>query len=403
VLAEEKYRPHLKDILNAITHYTRLAFVLGSEPWRPSTEMPDHRFIEQVFTIPAGNVRKTLWKEELAGVGSETSDFDLGLLASNFQFTAGQMRDAITEAQTLARWRAGESAKIILSDLQTACRSQSSVKLNSLARKIEPRYDWQDIVLPADQIAQLREICVQARRRDIVFGEWGFQRKLSLGRGLNVLFSGPAGTGKTMAAEVIARDLGLDLFKIDLSQIVSKYIGETEKNLHRIFLEAQSSYGILFFDEADALFGRRSEVKDAHDRYANIEIGYLLQKMEEYDGMSILATNLRQNMDEAFIRRLQVIVDFPFPNEGYRELIWGVIFPTESPLSKDVDFNLLAREVKLAGGNIKNIALTAAFFAADNGGVIRMPHLVRAAKREYQKVGRVWADALWNEAASVRS
>jgi SpoVK/Ycf46/Vps4 family AAA+-type ATPase len=215
------------------------------------------------------------------------------------------------------------------------------------------------------------------------------------------LFSGPAGTGKTMAAEVIARELGLDLYKIDLSQVVSKYIGETEKNLHEVFREARRSYAILFFDEADALFGKRSEVKDAHDRYSNIEIGYLLQKMEEYDGIAILATNLRQNMDEAFVRRLQVIVDFPFPNEEYRELIWGVIFPAESPLGDDVDFNLLAREIRLAGGNIKNMALAAAFFAADNGGVIRMPHLVRAAKREYQKVGRVWADAEWGELIAV--
>jgi len=261
----------------------------------------------------------------------------------------------------------------------TACRAKSNQNLRRLAQKIQPKYTWDDIVLPPDSLAQLREICNQAKYRHIVYGEWGFDSKLSLGKGLNVLSSGPPGTGKTMAAEVIANELRLDLYKIDLSQVVSKYIGETEKNLHQIFREAQGSHAILFFDEADALFGKRSEVKDAHDRYANIEIGYLLQKMEEYDGIAILATNLRKNMDEAFIRRMQFIVEFPFPDEEHRQLIWEVIFPREAPLGDDVDFSLLAREVRLAGGNIKNIALAAAFYAADDGGVIRMSHLMQAA------------------------
>jgi len=313
------------------------------------------------------------------------------LLASNFQFTAGQIRDVVCEAQTLTRWRIGSEGAPDLGDLQKACRNQATSRLNALARKLEPHYGWKDIVLPDDQLAQLHEICVQARYRDVVFGDWGFERRLSIGRGLNVLFSGPAGTGKTMAAEVIAGELGLDLYKIDLSQVVSKYIGETEKNLQLVFQEAKSSYAILFFDEADALFGKRSEVKEAHDRYSNIEIGYLLQKMEEYDGIAILATNLRQNIDEAFVRRLQVIVDFPFPNEEYRELIWTVLFPPECPLSDDVDLATLARHIRVAGGNIKNIALSAAFFAAEEGGgVVGMPHLVRASRREYQKLGRIW-------------
>jgi SpoVK/Ycf46/Vps4 family AAA+-type ATPase len=251
-------------------------------------------------------------------------------------------------------------------------------------------------VLPSDQIDQLKEICSQAKYRYVVYGQWGFDRKLSIGKGLNVLFSGPPGTGKTMASEVIANELGLDLYKIDLSQVVSKYIGETEKNLRHIFEEAQTSYAILFFDEADALFGKRSEVKDAHDRYANIEIGYLLQEMEAYDGIAILATNLRQNMDEAFVRRLQV-VEFPFPDEKYRELIWKVIFPNEAPINDDVDFPLLAREANLAGGNIKNIALAAAFYAAAAGDDIRMHHLVAATRREYQKLGRTWNEAVWQK------
>jgi SpoVK/Ycf46/Vps4 family AAA+-type ATPase len=189
---------------------------------------------------------------------------------------------------------------------------------------------------------------------------------------------------------VIANELQLDLYKIDLSQIVSKYIGETEKNLDRIFTVATHTNAILFFDEADALFGKRSEVKDAHDRYANIEVGYLLQKMEEYEGIAILATNLRQNMDEAFVRRLHFIVEFAFPDEASRQRIWQVTFPREAPIGEDVDFDFLAREVRLAGGNIKNIGLAAAFYAADEDSAIRMPHLLKAALREHQKLGRTW-------------
>jgi SpoVK/Ycf46/Vps4 family AAA+-type ATPase len=196
-----------------------------------------------------------------------------------------------------------------------------------------------------------------------------------------------------MAAEVIAVALSLDLYKIDLSQIVSKYIGETEKNLDRVFQAAQTSNAILFFDEADALFGKRSEVKDAHDRYANIETGYLLQKMEEYEGMAILATNLRANLDEAFARRMHVVVEFPFPDEEDRYHIWRRMFPSQAPLADDLDFVTLARSFKLSGGNIKNIAIAAAFLAADDGQCIGMGHVLRAAKREFQKVGQAWEES----------
>jgi SpoVK/Ycf46/Vps4 family AAA+-type ATPase len=321
---------------------------------------------------------------------------DLVALASKFRFTPGQIRDALVAAQTLAAWRSPDDGQITMPDLYAACRAQSNPKLSTLARKIEPRYTWDDMVLPPDQCAQLHEICQQVTYRHIVFGAWGFERKLSLGKGLNVLFSGPPGTGKTMAAEVIANALQLDLYKIDLSQVVSKYIGDTEKNLDRIFTAAESANAILFFDEADALFGKRSEVKDAHDRYANIEVGYLLQKMEEYEGVAILATNLRQHLDEAFVRRLQIIVEFPFPDEEHRRRIWDVVFPRAAPLGDDVDFGSLARAIKLAGGNIKNIAVAAAFYAAEEGGYIRMPHLVRAARREHQKLGRAWSEAQRN-------
>ena len=293
-------------------------------------------------------------------------------------------------AENLARWRSPDSWQITAADLSAACRAQSSPKLGSLARKIEPKHTWDEIVLPQDSFAQLRELCEQARWRHRVYGEWGFDRKLSLGKGLNALFSGPPGTGKTMAAEVIAGELQLDLYRIDLSQVVSKYIGETEKNLHQIFLEAEAAQAILFFDEADALFGKRSEVKDAHDRYANIEVGYLLQKMEEYEGVAILATNLSRHIDDAFLRRMHFIIEFPFPDLQYRRQIWQGVFPRETPLADEVDFDVLAREIKLAGGNIKNIALAAAFYTAGNGQIVQMPHLWQAARREHQKLGRTW-------------
>ena len=280
-----------------------------------------------------------------------------------------------------------------MEDLFSAAREQSGRDLEALAQKLEPIYTWKDIVLPEDSLAQLREICQRVAHRHRVLAEWGFDRKLSLGKGVNALFAGPSGTGKTMAAEVIANELGLDLYKIDLSGVVSKYIGETEKNLDRVFRAAENSNAILFFDEADALFGKRSEVRDSHDRYANIEISYLLQKMEEYDGVAVLATNLRQHLDESFIRRLTFTIHFPFPDEASRRCIWARIWPAETPLGEDADPDLLAHRFKLSGGNIKNIALAAAFLAAEAGGPVTMAHLLLATRREYQKMGKALSES----------
>jgi ATP-dependent 26S proteasome regulatory subunit len=396
LIGDDRYEQRLMSFFDAIRTFSRLTFLLGRRPWRPQGLLNDHVFIDVGFSTPNYGERRRLWEDHLGGHYRLSEDVDLGTLASEFRFTSGQIRDAIVTAENLARWRSSDG-EITMADLHSACRAQSNQRLGALTRKIETKYTWDDIVLPSDQMNQLRDICNQAKYRHIVYGEWGFDRTISLGRGLNVLFSGPSGTGKTMAAEIISNELGLDLYKIDLSRIVSKYIGETEKNLDRIFTEAETSNAILFFDEADALFGKRSEVKDAHDRYANIEIGYLLQKMEEYEGITILATNLRQNMDEAFVRRIHVIVEFPFPNEEYRRRIWEVVFPSEAPLGSDIDFGVLAREVKLPGGNIKNIALTAAFYAARDGGVIQMMHLMQAVRQEYRKLGRIkWNESQWS-------
>jgi SpoVK/Ycf46/Vps4 family AAA+-type ATPase len=244
-------------------------------------------------------------------------------------------------------------------------------------------------VLPNRQREVLGSISAYLRHRDRVLSEWGYERAVARTQGLKVLFAGESGTGKTMAAEVLGAELGLELFRVDLSTIVSKYIGETEKNLDRIFEAATGSNAILFFDEADALFGKRSEVSDAHDRYANIEVAYLLQKMEGYPGAVILATNFRQNIDDAFVRRLDFVIDFPFPEAEDRKLIWRLLLPEEAPLDDDVDLEFLATQFKLSGGAIRNCSLAAAFQAADEESSITMRHLIRAVALEFGKQGRL--------------
>jgi SpoVK/Ycf46/Vps4 family AAA+-type ATPase len=376
-------------LIKEVSTFSWLTFLTGEKNWESKGEIESEkvRYIKIHFPIPDFKLRKKIWEKALNGRNNFMTDLTPDLLAEKFKFTEGQIRAAIATAIDRTFFHPFEKNVITDEDLLIGCRQQNNQKLSELSLKITPKFSWQDIVLPDDQIAQLREICNHLKYRHIVYGEWGFEKKVS-GKGLNVLFSGPSGTGKTMAAEILASELKLELYKIDLSQVVSKYIGETEKNLNRIFTEAQTSNTILFFDEADALFGKRSEVKDAHDRYANIEIGYLLQKMEEYEGMTILATNLRQNMDEAFVRRMQFIVDFPFPDERHRELIWRKIFPEIAPISKDLDYRFLAEKLRLAGGNIKNIALNSAFYAADRTSAIGMGHIMLATKREYQKTGK---------------
>jgi SpoVK/Ycf46/Vps4 family AAA+-type ATPase len=368
--------------------FGRFTFLLGKERWRP-LERPAGALLVEIVVPRADEAEQAeLWRHRLGALATAP---EASALAGEFRFTPGQIDHAMAAAADLACWRGREEGRVEAEDLLDAARAQASPELGRLARRIELRAGWDDLVLPVDQVAQLRELCNQARYRAIVFGTWGFGRKLALGKGLSALFSGPPGTGKTLAASIVARDLGRELYKIDLSQVVSKYIGETEKNLDRIFVAAEDSSAVLFFDEADALFGKRSEVRDSHDRYANVEVSYLLQKMEEHEGIAILATNLRQHLDDAFARRLSCVVEFPFPDAADRERIWRASFPAAAPLGQDVDLARLAREVRLAGGNIKNISLAAAFVAAADGQVIRMDHLWHAAHREFAKLGRSWA------------
>jgi len=365
-----------------------VVILLANKAWEPARDLNGRPYLRLEFPLASYSARKAAWSTELNGT-NPFSDEELNALAGRFRLTPGQIQDAVGRAVTLMWARDPLSGKLQASDIDAASRNQSQHRLGLLARKLDPRYTWNDIVLPRQQLATLRLICTTVRQRPTVYDDWGFDRKLSLGKGMIALFSGLSGTGKTMAAEIIANELGLDLYKINLSAVVSKYIGETEKNLERIFSEAQDTDAILFFDEADALFGKRSEVKDAHDRYANIETAYLLQRTEEYNGLVILASNIKKNMDEAFVRRIHFMVDFPFPEEPERLEIWRRTFPAQAPRAEDIDLPFLARKLKITGGNIRNIILIAAFLAAEEHTSISMRHLVRGASYEFQKIGKM--------------
>jgi hypothetical protein len=365
---------------------SRTAFKLGAD--MPGNDYP--LMLIPFETLSAAE-RIDLWSLMLEGAADDSiTEADLRVLAGQFALTSGQIVAAASSALSLALQ---ENRPLQSVDLFSAARFHSGHHLAELAQKIEHRYSWNDLVLPETQMEMLRELVNMVQARPLVLDEWGLGRKLTAGQGVSALFSGPPGTGKTLAAQIMAHQLGIDLYRIDLSTVVSKYIGETEKNLERIFTDAAQSNAILFFDEADTIFGKRSEVKDAHDRYANIEVGYLLQRMESYSGVSILATNLRANLDEAFTRRLQFIVNFPFPDEEYRLKIWQVLMPPDMPRANDLDLRLMAKRFKLAGGSIRNILVSAAFLAASNGGKVEMPHLLHGARRELQKMGKLLTES----------
>lgn len=371
----------LKLVEDSILLSSKKSFKLDSEISGDSTVL-----MRIPFASLSAKERVELWTSMLHGVARDFSPAELEILAGQFALSSGQ----IVAAASSAISRAMQADRAVQStDLFEAARLYSGHRLADLAHKIEPRYQWDDLVLPETPITMLREMVNMVQSRPMVLETWGLGRKLTAGSGISALFSGPPGTGKTLAAQIMANQLGVDLYRIDLSTVVSKYVGETEKNLERIFTEASESNAILFFDEADTLFGKRSEVKDAHDRYANIEVGYLLQRMENYNGVAILATNLRTNLDEAFTRRLQFIINFPFPDEEHRKRIWQVLMPPDLPLADDLDLKLMAKRFKLAGGSIRNIIASAAYLAAADGGQVNMPHLLHGAKREIQKMGKL--------------
>lgn len=384
-----------KKLLNALGKNHGPVILAGAESW-PQDSLKETGLIPVLFESTDFSQRRACWETVLVREGQCICGSELDHLAGRFPMTFRQIENAVISAKHSAFWRASVSSSGVaetqtpsIDNLYEAARAQYGYEFTGIAQKIHPKYVWEDIVLPEDAAAQLHEICQQVAFRQQVINDWKFDRKFSSGKGVNALFAGPSGSGKTMAAEVIANELKLDLYKIDLSGVVSKYIGETEKNLNRIFSTAENANCILFFDEADALFGKRSEVRDSHDRYANIEISYLLQKMEQHEGITILASNLRQNMDEAFVRRLSFVVHFPFPDEINRRSIWDRIWPIGIPLDENIDVDYLCREFKFSGGQIKNIALAASFLAAANGGIVTMDHVFHAVRREYQKIGKI--------------
>jgi AAA+ superfamily predicted ATPase len=364
------------------------ALLLGEARWEPSVWLVGAPALRIELPTLGPGARAELWRARLDGrLPAEA----VAELAARYRLVEDEAISSVAaNAASRAALRGDGAARP--EDFRAAARTVSTPPLEGLARRVDPRYGWDDIVLTADGLAQLRELCDRLRHQATVLERWGFGHKHARRGGLTALFVGAPGTGKTMAAEIVAGELGLDLYRIDLSAVVSKYIGETEKNLERVFRAADQGDAVLLFDEADALFGKRSETRDAHDRYANVEVSYLLQRLESYEGLAILTSNLRGNIDEAFVRRLDVVLEFSLPEEAERLRIWRRALPSQAPLGDDIDLAFLASSFKLAGGHIRNIALTAAYLAAAAGEPIAMKHLVRATRRENQKMGKLVAE-----------
>ena len=372
--------------VRAFSEMPATVILVGARTWDPAWAR-DVPFICEA-PIPDAAHRAELWRRNLNG--DTPPGLDLAGTMAQFRLTAEQVHRAARAARMEAHAR---EVPLDEDELKAGARAQNAAGLERLARRIQPAVGFADLVLPPDTMAQLKELLTRARYREQVLDVWKMGGPSARRRGLTALFAGPSGTGKTMAAEVLAGELGLDLYTVDLATVVDKYVGETEKNLDRIFAEAERVNGVILFDEADALFGKRSEVSDAHDRYANVEVAYLLQRMELFDGIAILATNLRANLDEAFTRRLDSLVDFPEPEEEYRRQLWERSLGTAMPRADDLDLGFLAESFQLAGGAIRNIVVAAAYAAAEHGRPLSMAHLIRATQREYLKMGRLCVES----------
>lgn len=381
--AVSREHPHLLRLLTA-THVT--AILVGRTPWDASWSTSPPLLLHAPRVEPSA--RGALWTEayEQWSPVPLPPAIEADHLLAPFLLTPEQITGAARGAAQTARLAGGE---LTPDHVRRGARAQNAAGLDRLARRIEPTVTWRDLVLPPETHTQLRELTARARHRDRVLGEWGMRPGGGRGRGVSALFAGDSGTGKTMSAEVIASDLGLDLYTVDLATVIDKYVGETEKNLERIFTEAAGVNGVLLFDEADAIFGKRSDVKDAHDRYANVESAYLLQRMESFDGLAILSTNLRANLDDAFTRRLDLVIDFPIPDPTQRLLLWERCLGPLLPRGADLDLPFCAENFELAGGNIRSIAITSAYLAADTGTPVTMATLIHSIQREYQKLGRL--------------
>lgn len=331
---------------------------------------------------PAGD-HAALWRAEL---GDIAPDVDLGAVTAPYRMTSRAVRAAARTARTLASL---DGMAVTAGHIHRGARLENVRIMGTGVRRVEPAVGWDDLVLPDESSGQLRELVDRVRHRDRVLGTWRLRAGGGRGRGVTALFAGESGTGKTLAAEVIARELGLDLYVTELSALVDKYVGETEKNLERLFAQAGRVNAVLLFDEADAVFGKRSEAKDAHDRYANMESSYLLQRLESFDGVAVLTTNLRGNIDDAFTRRFDLVVNFPFPDKELRRALWAGCLSAPVPVAGDIDLDLVAGEFELAGGSIRAAAITAAYLAAAAGRPVGMGDVLAGARREYRKLGRL--------------
>ncbi|HEY8737773.1 MAG TPA: ATP-binding protein [Candidatus Dormibacteraeota bacterium] len=372
--------------IRAFAELRRTVILVGARGWDPAwaREVP---FLSDA-PIPDAAQRAQLWRQSLNGDASRA--LNIVDTMAQFRLTADQVHRAARAARMEAKAKDQPLDEEIL---KSGARAQNAAGLERLARRIQPAVGFADLVLPPEPRDQLHELLTRARYRERVLDIWKMGGPSSRRRGLTALFAGPSGTGKTMAAEVLAGELGLDLYAVDLATVVDKYVGETEKNLDKIFAESERVNGVILFDEADALFGKRSEVSDAHDRYANVEVAYLLQRMELFDGIAILATNLRANLDEAFTRRLDSLVDFPEPEAEYRLSLWERSLGPSVPRANDLDLEFLAEAFKVSGGGIRNIVVAAAYMAAEDDRPISMRDLVRATQREYLKLGRLCVES----------
>lgn len=377
---EELYRIRL---LRWMLNEANVVFTIGEKSLPPGACPEDISHLECEMGLPNYQESVALWERMLKGQElCAPAEW-----ANKFLFTQGQIRQAVQNAWRYAFIRG--SARLEREDLQKGCYYLLRDGMGKKAVKIQPCYAWDDLILPPFQKRRLKEACNQVLYKKWVYEEWGFDRKISYGKGISVVFAGPPGTGKTMAAQVMASELCLDLYRIELAAVVSKYVGETEKNLEEIFEQARKSQVILFFDEADVLFSKRMEVRDSNDKYSNMEAAFLLQKMEEYEGITILATNYLQNFDEAFKRRMKFIIDFPFPDAARREQIWRKAFPDQTPVCEDLDYEFLSAGFELSGSGIKNAALHAAFLAAAASERVSMSHIIAGIRNEFAKNGKI--------------
>ena len=369
----------------AATLAVPIVITLTTRPSWLANAVPD--LVELEVPAPSFRERLELWKRELPHPLAAAEDIET--VAARYAFTGATITRVARRAEATARLRDPANPKIHLDELGDAARLTFSHRLGGMAQRIPTGFKWDDLVLPKDTMEAVREVLRFARYRPVLLEDWGFSAKLPYGRGVSAILAGPPGTGKTMVAQLLAHELGYDLYRIDLSQVVNKYIGETEKNLSRIFDEAETSHAILFFDEADSLFAKRTNVTSANDRYANLEVNYLLQRMETFDGITLLATNLEQGIDEAFKRRVRFSVGFELPEAPERARLWKSMFPPQAPLAPNVDWDLLARQFVMAGGYIKKAVLRAALIAAEANRAVTTADLVEAARLEYREMGRI--------------